>query len=106
MMLDDDTVSPWVQDLVVIALWLPPIILLIGTSVAVAGLGVQLALAGEVPDLSWLTGVADPTVVALAGAGAVGYLYFVLLTQTFGADTVESATDQATDAIDDIRGED
>lgn len=104
-MIGDKPVSPWVRDLVVIALWLPVIILLVGTSIAVAGLGVQVARAGTIPDLSWLTTVADPTVVVMGVGGAVGYLYYVLLTQTFGAETVEEATEQATDAIDDIRGE-
>ena len=105
-MLDNGTVSPTVRDAIVTALWLPLIIILwglaIGLATAVVGVGYALATSGTVPDLGWLAGAIDPTLVALAIAAGVGYLYLMLANETFGTATVEAAQDQAEDIADEV----
>jgi hypothetical protein len=100
-----DTVSPRVRDAVVVLLWAPVVLILLGIGiggfVALVGVGYSLATSGRVPDLGGLAGAVDPTLVAVAILGAIGYLYLILANETFGTETVEAAQEQA----EDIKGE-
>jgi hypothetical protein len=109
-MFDADTVSPTVRDAVVIALWLPPIVILVSLATAIGiatvGMAWTLATSGTIPDVGGIAGTVDPTLAVVAVGGAVGYLYLILANETFGTDTVEAAADQAeqaTESIDDAR---
>jgi len=104
-----DTVSPRVRDAVVVLLWTPIILILLGIGVggcvALVGIGYSLATSGRVPDLGGLAGAVDPTLAVAAVLGAVGYLYLILANETFGTDTVEAAQEQAEDIKGEVDGE-
>lgn len=92
-----------VRSVVVVALWLPVIILLFGVSVATTAFLVRYALFGALPDLSAVSGGAvDPSLVALSALAALAFLYLVLARVTFGGETVEAAQDQFEQVADEI----
>jgi len=92
-----------VRSFVVVALWLPVIIILFGVSVATTAFLVRYALFGALPDLSAAAGGAvDPSLVALGGLGALAFLYLVLARVTFGGKQVEAAQDQFEQVADEV----
>lgn len=97
-------VHPRVRDAIVILLWAPVVLILlgagIGTFIAMIGVAYTLAVSGRVPEFGGLAGAVDPTLLAVAALGAVGYLYLILANETFGEDTVEAAQEQAEDIKD------
>lgn len=101
---DEFTVSRRVRSAVVVVLWLPVVIILLGSSVALAAFLVRYSLYGPMPDLSNAAssfgGVVDPGLVALGVLAAVGFLYLVLARATFGGETVEAAQEQAEELAD------
>jgi len=99
---EDASVSNWVQDAVVVALWIPPILVLFGISIAILGVGVRTALHGSVPDLSGLGGAVDSQLVLLALGGAIGGLYWLLARATFGGETVDESVESAGEAADQV----
>lgn len=98
------SIDPRVRDAIVILLWAPVVLILLGIGVgafiAIIGIGYTLATSGSAPDLGGLAGAVDPTLVAVATLGAIGYLYLILANETFGEDTVEAAQEQAKDIKD------
>ena len=100
----DADVSQWVTDLVVIALWTPLILVLLGLALGIVGLGVQLATGGIPPSSLAAIGTAvNPTLVVLGLAVGVGYLYLLLANETFGTETVEATTEQAQELADEAQ---
>jgi len=97
--------SPRVRDAIAALLWLPLLLILwaaaLSLSIAAVGISWSLATSGTVPDLSGLSGAVDPTLIAGASLAGIAYVYLTLLTETFGEDTVDAATEQAQE----IRGE-
>lgn len=99
---DGIDVSPWVRDVVVVALWLPLIFVLLGIGIGILGIGVRTALHGDLPALGGFAGAVDPTLAVLGAAGAIGYVYLILANATLGTDNVEAAQDQAQEIEDDL----
>lgn len=103
---DDANVSNWVQDIVVIALWIPPILVLFAIAISMLGIGVRTALYGDLPDFSGAGGVLDSELALLGLGGVIIGLYWLLARATFGGKTVDDAVDsgvEAADKIDDVR---
>jgi len=99
----DATVAPWVQNLVVILAWLPPLMILFGIGIAVLGLGFRTARYGQLPQLSGLGSALTSDLSLVAIAAAIVGFYWLLSHATFGGKTVEQATknaDTAGDVID------
>jgi hypothetical protein len=94
---DDSQVSRSVRDYVVALLWIPPILLLLGGSVAVAVALIRIALEGSLTTLSLPV---DPTLVVIGVASAIGILYLTVMRETFGGDTVEAAQQDFEDTTD------
>lgn len=96
-MLDDDrTVHPHVRDAVVLALWIPPILILIAIGLAAVGLAWQIVQGRPVP-LGDVGDAVPPSLLVSGAVVAVGYLYLMVANETFGESTVEAATEQAED---------
>jgi len=95
------SVSPWVRDLVVLALWIPPILILVAVGIGAVGVAIQIAQGQSIP-LGSVTDALPPSMIATGAAVAVGYLYLILANETFGTETVEAAQDQAEDAQEDM----
>lgn len=95
-------IHPVVVNLVVFLLWLPPIMVLLGIGIAILGVGVNLAMSGQVPDLSAVAGAVDSELAVVAVVVAIGAIYWVLVNFTFGEDTVDATQDQIEQAADEV----
>jgi ABC-type proline/glycine betaine transport system permease subunit len=105
---DDASVSNWVQDFVVVALWIPPILILFGIAIAILGVGVRTALYGDLPDLSGVGTALDSQTALLALGAAILGLYWLLARTTFGGETVDQSVEsgvEAADQIEDVRND-
>lgn len=109
-MFKNGQVSKRVRDGIVVALWIPVVLVVcslgLGFAIAVLGVALSVATAGTVPEMGWLTGVIDPSMVMLAlGAAVWGLvrLYLMLANETFGTSTVEAAQEQADELQEDVQ---
>jgi hypothetical protein len=101
---NDSTVSPLVRDVVVFALWIPPILILIAIGVAAIGLAWQIVQGKSVP-VDVLTDAVPPSILVTGAVVAVGYLYLMLANETFGTETVEDTLDQAQETADKVQND-
>lgn len=76
------------KDYVIAALWGPPIITLWAAALGLLGLAYRAAVYGDIPPLP---SGADATLMATGILGAITLVYYIVLTETFGEDTVENA---------------
>lgn len=91
------------KDYVIAALWGPPIITLWAAALGLLGLAYRAAMYGEVPPLP---SGADATLMATGVLGAVALVYYIVLTETFGEDTVENAQENIQNIEDEADNED
>lgn len=93
-------VHPWVTNAIVLALGVPPILVLWAIGVAAVGIGYRTARYGTLPDLSGALSFANSELAVLAVGAAVGYMYLVWFNTVFGTGNVDAAIDQAEDIKD------
>jgi hypothetical protein len=93
---------PLVRNAIIVALWLPLVLVLNGAGVALLGLAWYVARTGDVSPLIRLFAGVD-RLAALAVGGFIAYLYLVLANATFGTEDVDAALDQAQEASEEVR---
>lgn len=93
-------VDPQVRNGIVIALWLPLVLVLLAIGIGAVGIAARLAASGDVPVGEIPVG---ETELVAAGA-ALAWLYLTLLNATLGTETVEAAQGQLQEATGDGGG--
>jgi hypothetical protein len=87
---EDVQVTRKTRQAIIVALWLPVVIVLFGASVAFAIGAYRVARYAPVPTEGF-GGAIDPSLAAVAVAGAVGFLYLALTRATLGGDVVDES---------------
>lgn len=107
----DSGVSQATRDRIIFALWLPLILVLngaalaaVGLGIGLLGLGVRMAIRGELPDpsafgdISGIGAIAEDRMFLLGIAVAILGLYWLLANATFGSGTVQDSIQTAEEA--------
>jgi len=87
---EDVQLTRQTRQAIIVALWLPVVIVLFGASVAFAIGAYRVARYAPVPTEGF-GGAIDPSLAAVAVAGAVGFLYLALTRATLGGDVVDES---------------
>lgn len=96
----DSQAHPAVKNLILLALAVPPLLVLWAVGVAAVGVGYRTARYGTLPDLSGLSTALSSDLVLLGVAAALVYIYLVWANAVFGTSTVEAAQEQAQEIKD------
>lgn len=95
----DTSVYLGVKNALIVAFWMPVVMVLWAVGIAALGLSVRLAMYGDLPELGEASAI-DPSLLVLGAVGALGYFYLLLANETFGSESVETAKEQADDFKD------
>lgn len=99
---DDGTALEIVQNLVIIALWTPLIIVLWGAAIALAIFLYRSAIHGDTGDLAAAAEFLGSDVAMVALVVGLGWLYLMLTTATFGKNIVSDTTQEATEIREEL----
>jgi len=88
-------VHPAVRNAIIIAVGIPPLMVLWAVGIAALGTAYNYSTSGAVPSLGGVPPIVNSDVAWLAIAAAIGYLYLVWANVVFGTGAVESGIDQA-----------
>jgi multisubunit Na+/H+ antiporter MnhF subunit len=89
-------VHPVVRNIIIVAVGVPPILVLWAVGIAAIGVAYRVVETGTLPDgVGALPAIAQSDIAALAVAGAVAYLYLIWANVVFGESAVESGIEQA-----------
>lgn len=101
---NDEGVYIAVKNIVVVALWLPILIMMWGGAIGFGFIAYRFGRYGEIPDIAGALGGIDPLIAVGAVGGVLYILYNSLLQETFGSKTVDNAEESATEVLDDKGG--
>jgi hypothetical protein len=98
-------VHPAVKNAIVIALGIPPILILTSIGIFAVGTSYRMAVLGQQPAIPSLPPILSSDLAIAAIIGGVAYMYLIWANVVFGSYAVNTATEQAQDIKDQVDGE-